>query len=270
MTNAVDTLLVRNPSSGRNSGWDTHNILGVDVWAATCASAVSEIQRVIDDGQHRKLSFLNAHGANIAHGDPLYCATLKQFTVLSDGIGLDLGARLLYGAAFPENLNGTDFVPALLSRLQGSKKVALLGARPGVADLAAQKFSENHPHHEFMVIRDGYFDESELPKILDNLKSHRPDILLVAFGNPRQEMWIAENCTGEHASICAGVGALFDFMSGVVPRAPQWMIRWRIEWLYRLVLEPRRMWRRYVVGNPLFLMRIARQKLFGLKSGPRT
>ena len=92
MTNAVDTLLVRSPDTDRNSGQDTHNILGVDVWAATCTSAVDEIQRVIDNGEHRKLSFLNAHGANIAYVDPDYCATLKQFTVLSDGIGLDLGA----------------------------------------------------------------------------------------------------------------------------------------------------------------------------------
>ena len=91
-------------------------------------------------------------------------------------------------------------------------------------------------------------------------------ILLIAFVSV---MWIAENCTGEHAAVCAGVGALFDFMSGTVSRAPQWMIRWRLEWLYRLALEPRRMWRRYVVGNPLFLMRIARQKLLGLQSGPR-
>jgi len=252
---------------GRDAGQGKHNILGVHVWAATCTSAVDEIQRVIDNGDHRKLSFLNAHGANIAFSDPDYCRTLQDFTVLSDGVGLDLGARLLHGAAFPENLNGTDFIPALLSRLRGHKKIALLGARAGIADLAAQNFARSHPQHEFSVISDGYFSKADLPKILTRLKKDRPDILLVAFGNPDQEFWIAENCTSEHAALCVGVGALFDFMSGSVSRAPKAMINWRLEWLYRLWLEPRRMWHRYMVGNPLFLLRIVHQKLFGLKGG---
>lgn len=265
MSDAVDTLLVGRQMSGGLADRDTHNILGVDVWAATCASAVDEIQRVIDSGGHRKLSFLNAHGANIAFSDRDYCRTLAQFTVLSDGVGLDLGAHLLYGAAFPENLNGTDFVPALLTRLAGHKKIALLGARPGIAEQAARKFAQDHPQHEFDVISDGYFDNADVPEILSRLKSDRPDILLVAFGNPKQEVWIAENCTGEHAAICVGVGALFDFVSGSVSRAPLSMIKWRMEWLFRLWLEPRRMWRRYIVGNPLFLLRIMQQKLFGQK-----
>ncbi|MEP1208708.1 MAG: WecB/TagA/CpsF family glycosyltransferase [Rhizobiaceae bacterium] len=272
MSDAVDTLMVAGGSCEARTSRDfnTHNILGVDVWAATCSSAVDEIQRVIDGDDHRKLSFLNAHGANIAFGDADYCETLKQFTVLSDGVGLDLGARMLYGAAFPENLNGTDFIPALLARLEGNRKIALLGARPGVAERAARNFADNHPQHQFHVISDGYFDDADEPAILARLKDERPDILLVAFGNPKQEVWIAENCSEQHAAICVGVGALFDFASGSIDRAPQKMIDWRLEWLYRLWLEPQRMWRRYIVGNPLFLMRILQQKLFGFSNGAKS
>ncbi|MCJ8310409.1 MAG: WecB/TagA/CpsF family glycosyltransferase [Hyphomicrobiales bacterium] len=228
------------------------------------------MERVIESGEHRKLSFLNAHGANIAYGDANYRRILKDFTVLSDGVGLDLGARLLYGTAFPENLNGTDFVPKLFSRMTSGKRrrIALLGAKPGVAEAAALKFGENNPQHDFSVVSDGYFDSDQEAEILERLKAERPDILLVAFGNPKQEEWIAKNCTTEHASICVGVGALLDFTSGSVPRAPQMMIRWRLEWLFRLGLEPKRMWRRYVVGNPLFIMRILRQKWFGAVKGP--
>jgi exopolysaccharide biosynthesis WecB/TagA/CpsF family protein len=242
---------------------DLRNILGVDVWAVTSHAAVLEVERGIDCGEHRKLSFLNAHGGNIAYGDAEYRSILKQFTVLSDGIGLDLGAHILYGSVFPDNLNGTDFIPRLFDGISGSRTVALLGARPGVAEAAAQEFSNDHPKHTFTVISDGYFDKDREREILTRLERERPDILLVALGNPTQEKWIAKNCDGRHAGVSIGVGALFDFASGSVPRAPDLMIDLRIEWLYRLWLEPRRMWRRYVLGNPLFVARILRQKLFG-------
>ena len=248
-------------------GADLRNILGVDVWAVTSRAAVLEVERVIDCGEHGKLSFLNANGGNIAYSDAEYRSILKQFTVLSDGIGLDMGAHILYGSVFPDNLNGTDFIPQLFDGISGSRKVALLGARPGVAEAAAREFLKGHPNHTFTVISDGYFDETREREILTRLERERPDILLVALGNPAQEKWIAKNCDGRHAGVSIGVGALFDFASGSVPRAPELMINLRIEWLYRLWLEPRRMWRRYVLGNPLFVARILRQKLFGLGTG---
>lgn len=268
MSDASNALLAKpitTASKGAGAGNGDrrfHNILGVNVWATTADQAVAELEQVIATNQHRKISFLNAHGANIAYGDSGYQQTLTEFLVLSDGIGLDLGARLLYGAAFPENLNGTDFVPALFSKMKGGRKIALLGARPGIADLAADRFAKDHPNLEFVVINDGYFDQTREAEILDELKSLRPDILLVALGNPHQENWIVRHCTGEHAAVCIGVGALFDFTSGSVPRAPAAMIRWRLEWLYRLWLEPGRMWRRYVLGNPMFIARILKQKFF--------
>ncbi|MEP0942515.1 MAG: WecB/TagA/CpsF family glycosyltransferase [Rhizobiaceae bacterium] len=291
MGNATDTILAAGTMESdkrvadHRIDCDTHNILGVKVWAATSTSAVRELERVIDSGEHRKLSFLNAHGANIAYKNANYREILRDFTVLSDGVGLDLGAQILYGAAFPENLNGTDFVPKLFNQIRGSqslgrnsrpdcrrrrRRIALLGAKPGVAEAAAQKFAAGNPQHDFTVVSDGYFDSDQEIEILDRLKAQRPDILLVALGNPIQEEWIAKHCTGEHAAVCIGVGALLDFSSGIIPRAPQTMIRWRLEWLFRLGLEPKRMWRRYVVGNPLFIKRILRQKFFGPQTEPNS
>ena len=113
MGNATDTLLAPARLTSEDTvvsdlnERDTHDILGVDVWAATSNSAVRELEHIIESRGHRKLSFLNAHGANIAYGNANYRRILKEFTVLSDGVGLDLGARLLYGTAFPENLNGS-------------------------------------------------------------------------------------------------------------------------------------------------------------------
>ena len=87
------------------------------------------------------------------------------------------------------------------------------------------------------------------------------------MGVPRQEQWIAQNLTPDHCIVAMGVGALFDFLSGAVPRAPHWMRRLRLEWIFRLSLEPARMWRRYVVGNPLFLARVVIGKLSGQGQG---
>ena len=101
--------------------------------------------------------------------------------------------------------------------------------------------------------------------LLARLEREHPDLLLVAFGNPRQERWIAEKLNARHCSVAAGIGAFFDFLAGEVTRAPLWIRRLRMEWLYRLWLEPGRLWRRYVVGNPIFLLRVLRQRLTGRK-----
>ncbi len=183
--------------------------------------------------------------------------------MLPDGIGVDLGSRLLHGAPFPENLNGTDFTPALLQGLQGPCSVALVGARPGVANRAAAALARLAPRHAYHVVSDGFFAPDDEAGILDALASLRPDILLVAFGNPRQERWIAERLDARHCAAAMGVGALFDFLAGEVPRAPEAVRAARLEWAWRLAQEPGRLWRRYVLGNPAFLARMALQKLTG-------
>ena len=111
------------------------------------------------------------------------------------------------------------------------------------------------------MIHDGYFKPSEEPAILERIRGLKPDILLVAMGVPRQELWIARHITAEHCTMPIAVGALLDFMSGAVPRAPKLLRQLRLEWVFRLMVEPSRMWRRYVLGNPLFLARVLRQKL---------
>ena len=137
----------------------------------------------------------------------------------------------------------------------------LLGAREGIAELAAEKLSNCYEQHRFSVVGNGYFTSQGEEVILSNLAADRPDILLVALGNPMQEKWIADRCTQDHALAVIGVGALFDFIAERVPRAPKIWIDFRIEWLYRLLIEPKRMWRRYVLGNPIFLIRVLRQRL---------
>ena len=251
----------------KNHGTENRNILGVEVCAISRDDALIMIEKFVLNRQHRKIAFLNAHGANITYKNDGYRKLLGQFLVLADGVGLDLASKRLYGEKFPDNLNGTDFLPRLLHHVKMPMRVGLLGGKPGVADKAAMALGNAHGQHSFIPIRDGYFPDSELSQVMENITDSKLDMLLVAFGNPLQEQWVAKNCTGKHCTIAFGVGAYLDFSSGRVQRAPQWLIKFRLEWLFRLWREPSRMWQRYLIGSPLFIVRIFRQKIFGFPKG---
>lgn len=237
------------------------DIAGVAVAALTREEALALIERAFDERGHLHLAYCNANLVNIAAGDAGLRDRLAGFLVLPDGIGVDIGSRLLYGAPFPANLNGTDFTPAILAARTQPLSVMLLGGRPGIAERAAARLAADYPQHRFDVLSHGYFGPDEEQALLSRLARERPDLLLVAFGNPRQEQWIAERIDARHCTVAAGIGALFDFLAGEVARAPDTFRTLRLEWVYRLWLEPRRLWRRYVVGNPAFLMRVLRQRL---------
>ncbi len=245
------------PIDGRTS----RDILGVDVDAVSWEQALAHILHLVEKKRPRKITFLNAHNANVACRDPEFSRIIKDFLILPDGVGVDYASRILYGEKFPANLNGTDFVPAVFASIETPLTVALLGARRENVDKAGLRLSQTYPQHHFIVISDGYFSQSDEPAILDELEKTKPDILLVAMGVPRQEKWIARNIGEKHATLTFAVGALLDFQSGAINRAPMWMRALRIEWVYRLLVEPSRMWRRYILGNPEFFLRVLRQKL---------
>jgi exopolysaccharide biosynthesis WecB/TagA/CpsF family protein len=249
------------------SASDTRTILGVSVANIEWSEAITLCKRILDERRFTKVTFLNAHNANLAAADKKFAAALDDFLILPDGIGVDIAARLLYGSPFTSNLNGTDFVPGFLKASEKTLNVGLIGTTRRNAETAARNLSTLAGQHRYSVIDDGYFSERDEPEILERIKRMRPDILLVAMGVPRQELWIAQNITDRHCTLPIAVGALLDFMSGAVPRAPLWMRRLRLEWVFRLMLEPRRLWRRYVLGNPLFLARVLRQKLSAPKGG---
>ncbi|MVA99685.1 WecB/TagA/CpsF family glycosyltransferase [Nitratireductor sp. CAU 1489] len=242
------------------------DILGVNVAPFDRAEAIDFLAHRIQERRFTKIGFLNAHIANIASTDARFAALLSDFVVLADGVGVDMAAKILYGAPFPANLNGTDFIPAFLKSQQKPLSVGLLGASRDNVEQAAERLREMLPHHLVTVVHDGFFDAAAEDEILARLRQQRPDVLLVAMGVPRQEYWIDDRLSADHCTTAFAVGALFDFLSGAIPRAPSW-VRWlRLEWLFRLGLEPARLWRRYIVGNPLFLFRVLLQKL--RRAGP--
>lgn len=241
------------------------NILGVPVVALPWSVAIETMRAMIAAQRFALVTWLNAHNANLAQDDVEFHQVLERFLVLPDGIGVDIASRLLHGAPFPANLNGTDFIPALLTAESRPLRVGLIGARAEIVEKASSSFRHLAPQHEFRVISDGFFKAADQPRILEMLKNYQPHILLVAMGVPRQERFMARHLTAEHCTLAFGVGALFDFRAGVVPRAPLLVQKLRFEWLYRLAQEPARLWRRYIVGNPVFLLRVLRAKLRGEK-----
>ncbi len=246
--------------SQKHGRWRGLDILDIDVVRCDWPEAFERIDAAIEAGGQTVFAFLNANNANLAVRNPDFRRALQDSVVLPDGVGLDIAARALHGAAFPANLNGTDFIPALLTYVERPLTVAMIGATSTVLENARTEFARNTPWHRFVAVSDGYVGAAETPAVLDRLRALRPDILLVAMGSPRQELWIARYIRPEHGKVVFSVGGLFDFVSQSKPRAPRLLRMLRCEWVFRLALEPRRLWRRYLLGNPLFLFHVLRHK----------
>ncbi|MFT3809193.1 MAG: WecB/TagA/CpsF family glycosyltransferase [Micropepsaceae bacterium] len=237
----------------------TRDILGIAVTSAPMDEMIAHLNTRLASGDRLRLAFLNAHTSNVAAKDAAFKAALDGFLILNDGVGVDIAARRLHGHRFPENLNGTDFVPAYLQRTQTPLRIYLLGGKPGIAEEAAAKLESLAPQHAIVGTRDGYFPPETTPGVVAAIAGTRPDILLVAFGNPAQELFIARHFDALGCRMAVGVGALLDFLSGRVVRAPGFFRAARMEWVWRLMREPGRLWRRYLLGNSQFLWRVIRK-----------
>jgi exopolysaccharide biosynthesis WecB/TagA/CpsF family protein len=239
-------------------------VLGVQVVRMTAAEALMAVERAVDSSDPSLIAYANAHTLNLAASDPSYRGVLRQAAVvLNDGAGIAIAARLK-GSPFPENLNGSDFNPKILElAARRGWSAYFLGAAPGVADRAAERLTARIPGLQIAGCRDGFFPRSADAEVAAQIKATGADLVMVAMGNPLQERWIASNlpATGCRAGI--GVGAFFDFAAEQVARAPAWMNRLGVEWVWRLAQEPGRLWRRYVLGNPRFLLRVLAERRTG-------
>ena len=234
-------------------------ILGVDVSVFSHPQAAAqELEERITQKTPTRVAFFNANLANKSYEDLRFRETLRSFLIFNDGVGVDLASLILYRQSFPYNLNGTDFVPFFLERTRRGLRLAVIGARPEVIQKAARTIESRWPKHRVVALQDGYFTDNEEVALAEKLKEARPDVVLVGMGNPKQEEWLARNIPLV-CNLGIGVGALFDFLTDNVPRAPLMIRRARLEWLYRLALEPRRLGNRYTIGIVTFLLRILRE-----------
>jgi exopolysaccharide biosynthesis WecB/TagA/CpsF family protein len=237
----------------------TIDILGVAIARLGLRDALGQVERLYDAEDPGFVAHVNAHTLNLGCRDPDYLAALRRADlVLNDGKGVMLAARIL-GNRFQQDLNGNFFGPHLL-RLAARRgwPTFFLGSAPGVAEEAAGRLIARIGGLQVVGVRDGFFTNDE--EAVAAVRDAGTGLLLVGMGNPLQERWIDRRLSDTGARLGVGVGAFFDFITGAVPRAPAWMNRVGLEWVHRLALEPRRMWRRYVLGNPLFLLRVMRQR----------
>ena len=233
-------------------------VLGFDVVNATIAETVYWIADRAQSRTPTQIAFLNAHCANIARKDWHYRDTLQSVeALLPDGSGVSLAAKM-DGQKLGENLNGTDlFGPLCRCLAFRGIPVFFLGGRPGVAEAAAANAQNAYPKLKVAGHRDGYFSPREEDDVLNQINASGARVVFVALGVPDQDVWLARVRNRLHAPVVLGVGGLLDFVSGRIPRAPEWMRNAGVEWMYRLKCEPRRMWQRYLVGNFTFIAHAA-------------
>jgi exopolysaccharide biosynthesis WecB/TagA/CpsF family protein len=225
------------------------------------ANQTTAIDALLAPGRRRAF-FVNAHCCNVMAKNRSYAAAVRRAEVLlPDGIGVELAGKMT-GQSLTANLNGTDFVPALLQRAADmGKSVYLFGGTPGTAVAAAKNLRSSIPHLTIAGTRDGFLGASDPMAVIADINASGADIVMVAMGVPMQELWIDRHASALDAPLCLGVGAALDFFAGNVKRAPGPVRKAKMEWIWRLAMEPKRMAKRYLYGNVAFLARAAKDAI---------
>lgn len=251
---SLPAFFLNNPNSQSQS--PRGEIFGIRFDNVTMDDAIDQVCHSLNTPQLTQVAFINADCINQSCVNTEYRNALKQADlVYADGVGVRIAGQIL-GCPVRENVNGTDMFPRLCRQLsQSPTRVFLLGGKPGVAELVATWMSKQFADLNVCGIHHGYYSSQEEESVLEQIKSSKANMVLVAFGVPKQDVWIRDTLSQSNVRVAIGVGGLFDFYSGRISRAPVWMREIGLEWMYRLMQEPQRLWRRYVIGNILFLGR---------------
>ncbi|WP_166173398.1 WecB/TagA/CpsF family glycosyltransferase [Rubrobacter tropicus] len=237
--------------------------MGVD--PVTVEGLHAEIRRLVRRRGGVVLN-VNAHCLNLCYEDP----GLRRFfgaadLVFCDGAGVRLAAKIL-GGSLPERITYADWLPRLATFAESEGlSLFFLGARPGVAEKAARRLRSTRPGLEIVGIHHGFFDHAanspENGAVVAEINAAGPDLLLLGLGMPLQERWLMENLENLNVGAALTGGAFLDYAAGNLRRGPRLLTDNGLEWLARLLVEPRRLWRRYLLGNPVFLARVVGQRL---------
>ncbi len=209
------------------------------------------------------INTINAHSYNTARRDPLFAEALTQGDVLiPDGVSIVKACRWIGAKSRPEErIAGWDLFEYEMQRLERKGgTVMFMGSSERVLRLIVDRAAEVYPHLRVVTYSPPYkpeFSDNDNRAIIAAINAARPDLLWIGMTAPKQEKWTYSHWSELHIDCHVGtVGAVFDFFASTVERAPLWWQRHGLEWLYRLMKEPRRMWRRYIIGNVLFLWNI--------------
>lgn len=235
------------------------DVLGIKINPLTVAELHAELALAVAQEEKALVLHVNVHSMNVAWSQEW----LRQFLnsaaiVFCDGAGVILGARIL-GERIPERITYADWLWQLAGFCESEGlSLFFLGARPGVAETAASNLREEYPRLRIAGTHHGYFEKrgDQNKRVIEIINQSCPNILVVGFGTPLQERWLRDHWLELDVNVFLTGGACFDFVSGRLPRGPRWMLDHGLEWLFRLLTEPRRLWRRYLIGNIIFMSRV--------------
>lgn len=231
------------------------DILGVQVDSLTMAEAVAKADQFMEEKACALIATANAEMIMRAtHDKELKDILNAAALVVPDGAGTVWAAHHL-GFEMPERVAGYDLAQELMRLAPARKRrIYFFGSAPGVADKAKKKAEELYPGIEIVGTRNGYFKEADEPAIIADIKAQKPDLLLAALGVPKQEKWLHAHKEELGVPLSIGVGGTLDVMAGVMKRAPRWMQKAKLEWLFRGLLQPKRAGR--LLALPKFVLKV--------------
>ena len=245
-------------------------ILGVRVDAVSLDELMAIAGCWAEQDRRRTILYVNAHCLNVAARDCAYRELLNSADlVYADGIGAVLAGRMLNVGIAAERLTkitGADWIDAYC-KMAAAQRIStyVIAGKPGVAEAACRILEGRYPDLPVAGSGTGYdavYDAASSPgSLVEAINRTGARVVLVGMGVPLQEKWLAAWREQIDAPLCWGVGALFDYVAGVERRAPRWMVTAGLEWGWRLLMDPRGKWKRYLIGNPLFAWRVARAKI---------
>ncbi len=262
--------MTKNPPTHTTTGWkppshlEADTILGVSFYRLDRQSLLDCFREALRNGEQYRFSYLNIAVSNqAADNRQLFTLLNESELVYIDGAGIGWGLRLLGKESTPRH-TGADFFPDVMGLCSDEGwSVGFVGGLPGSAKRLAEIYRNRFPNLQVRFTCDGFEELKDEDRVDQSLRENPPDLLMVGMGVPRQEYWIRDHFQKYPIKLYWSVGALFEYDSGSFRRCPAWMGRSGLEWLFRLYCEPGRLWKRYLIGNPRFLLRCLYSRLRG-------
>lgn len=233
-------------------------ILGTKVNVSNFGEILSKIEAAVTKNKKITITYLTPHIANYCYRYPDFRNIINQFDIIyADGIGIVL-ASMLQNGCLRKRITLPDYIDKLCNfSIEKNISIYLLGSSLSVVNNTARVLKERHSLLDIAGYHAGFF-LNEDTSIVEEINKIKPNVLLVGMGLPHQEKWIHKNKDILDVNVIWSCGGLFSWVSGKIRRAPSWMLKYNLEWVYRLFREPKRLWKRYLVGNPLFIFRVFR------------
>lgn len=233
------------------------DVLGVHVPILLKGELTNRFRNLLLDDTKGWISYVNVHAINLANNIPWFKEFLNNSLITyCDGVGVSYAIKILYNE-HQDRIALSDWIYDICAEIeQAGKRVFLLGSTPQVVSTAVINLQLLFPRLQIAGSYHGYFSSNEEAIIVELINSCKVDVLIVSMGMPKQEEWIQKYFHDLNVKITLNGGFVLEFVAGAKKRCPRWLSNLGLEWLFRLLQEPRRLWRRYLIGNPLFLWKV--------------